>query len=333
MEVARVLQGLIPYQRTLPSFEKRNKTTFKITAEPGSYQIDYIFMPHPKQNKGYVGFFLAIEITSRKAYTYLIRDKGIDTAAGVLTQFINQVHPKSVASDNESAFTSKTIQDLLDNHGIAHTKHAPNDHNAMGIADRMARTIKDMMNKYFLAEGTLVWYDVLPDLIANYNKRVHGSLHGQSPIQVAGDTEAQKDIRAESMAHNRQVLNKTANFAAGDLVRVREPLEKLEKGRPRYSDDTYTIVKLEGLSYKLQNAAGNIIRRQYRPYELVKATEPDDVRLADVIKQGRRANRIERREKAALGEDARANIIPKSARATAQKAASKLRNLIEERAV
>lgn len=327
-EVRRVLRTLPVYQRTLPSFERRNVTTFQITAPPRTYQIDYIFLPYVKDNKGLVGFLLCIELTTRKAYAYPIADKTIGSALTALKKFVEQAKPAAVASDNESAFKSDAVQRYLEEKGIKHTFHAPDDHNAMGILDRMARTLKDMLNKYFVANDTLTWYDVLPKLLKNYNNRPHRGLDGKTPNEMEDDEEAQETMRAAKNAHNQRTLARTGQFKSGDLVRVREPLDVLEKGRPRYSDEVYTVEELRGLSYRLRNEKGNLIRRAYRPYELVGATlDDDEVKVVDVIGQGRKANRTERKVRAELGDTA-GNIMPRARRNAAAVAELLTRDLL-----
>lgn len=318
--VKQAVEGLSAYQRNLPTKENRKKTTFKITSEPGSYQVDLVFMPYKKDNDNIVGFLLAIEITTRKAYMYPIRSKTVEDVSEAMAKLIAQTKPVIIQSDNEASFKSSTVQEMFSKNNIEHILHAPDDHNRMGIQDRMAKTIKDMLNKYFIANDTLRWIDVLPKLLKNYNSRPHGGLDGRTPNHMAGHPQEQEDSRAEKQVYNNLVWKKTGIYEVGDRVRVAEPLDVLEKGRPRFSDETYTIQDREGYSYVLRNANGNIIRRRYRPYELVMGSEKEeDVRVVDVIKTGRAQNTAERKLRKELGDAPQQRIeTPRLAKAQAK---------------
>lgn len=289
-QVQRVLQKLPAYQRTFPS-RYRPDTHFQITAPAGSYQMDLVFMPSPRMNKGYVGFLLCIEITTRKVFAYPIKDKTIGSVKPAIEDFIRVCKPTAISSDNESAFMSESIQMLFLKSGIEHRAYRPDDHRAMGILDRVVRTLKDMFQRYFLAAENLKWFDVLGDIIDNYNSRPHRSLDGKTPDEAEDDEDLQDSLRGDALEHNLKTLNKTAVFKPGDKVRTYMPLGNNEKGRPKYSQEVYKVDRLEGLSYRLRNAEGNLMRNKYRPYELVAATENEKEDLLEKEKLRERQNR------------------------------------------
>ena len=303
-DVQKELQELSVYQRTLPVRDNRYNE-FKIVAEPRSFQIDLTFLPYEKHNRQYPGFLSCIDISSRKAFTYPIKNRSTEEVLKVLETFVKEAKPSRISSDNEGAFKSQTIMKYLEDKGIQQYFHRPNDHNAMGIIDRFTRTIKEMLNKYFLSHQTVQWLDILPTLVNNYNHRQHRSLH-MSPQDMWSDIEAQNDFRKEDYQYNRKVLSKTAVFQPRDTVRVLEPLNILEKGRPRYSSEIYTIDHLEGLSYRLRDQQGNLLRHKYRPYELVAAKGDGD---KDILHNERKVNRKERKLQRELGKGADKNIV------------------------
>ena len=312
-QVERELRELPVYQRTLPTRDNKFNE-FRIVAEPRSFQVDLTFLPYEKHNDGFPGFLTCIDISSRKAFTYPVRSKKTADVIDALKEFVEEVEPVNISSDNEGALKSNEVRAYLAGENIRQHFHRPNDHNAMGIIDRFTRTLKEMLNKYFLSVKSVRWSEVLPTIIKNYNNRHHSTLN-MTPQEMWDDLQAQSDFRKEDYQHNHTILSKTATFDVGSKVRVLQPLSVLEKGRPRYSAKVYTIVGLEGLSYRLRDPAGHMLAHKYRPYELVSAE--GDVEDEDVIHKERKANTARRRLRAELGREAAANVAPRVARAAA----------------
>lgn len=287
-EVQRELAKLPEYQRTLPSKAGKGRQ-YQITSGPDSYQVDLVFMPGKSKNKGFPGFFLCEEITSRKAYAYPIKSKKVGDILAALKAFDRETAPESISSDNEPALLSGEVQEWLQDNLIHHSVHRAGDHNALGMIDRLVRTIKEIFQRL----NTVVWLNVLSEVVSNYNSKEHRSLDGMTPDEVEVDAGKQEKIRLTKGAHNRRVLSKTAVFDEGDIVRVLMPLGKVEKGRARYSAEVYTVVRLTGLSYVVRSAKGKESLR--RPYELVAAgNEASEDEMEEVKKSDRAALRLKR---------------------------------------
>ena len=308
--VKKELSQLPEYQRTLPS-KVSKRTMFKIVAEPNSYQVDIVFMPAPRKNQGFPGFLLAIEITSRRAYMFPLKTKTTEDVLGALKKFVEKAKPERISSDNESAIMGKTIQDWLRGEQIDHFAHRAGDHFALGIIDRLVRTLKEMFQKLL----TPKWIDTMEDIVENYNEKPHRSLSGRSPNEVDASEDLQEKVRVKRYLYNRDVLNKTAVFAEGDKVRVLEPLGKLEKGRARYSNEVYTIVRRVGLSYLLKTANGNVSKNLRRPYELVSATGEGSVK--DRVAEAKAEHKAEKRLQVELGKNAEEQAVPRQKRESA----------------
>jgi hypothetical protein len=66
------LKGNEHWVEHAPRGKDRKENQFRITDEPNSFVVDAIFKGdfNVSQNKGYRGFLLFVEITTRKAYAY-----------------------------------------------------------------------------------------------------------------------------------------------------------------------------------------------------------------------------------------------------------------------
>lgn len=331
-EVLKEVRSLPVYQRTKPTKDKK-ENAFKITAGPDHYQIDIAFLPYKKANSGYVGFLLAVEITSRKAYAYPVKGKDTEAALAAIKQFVNETKPVGISSDNESSFNSHMVQDYFKEEGIEHKMYRPDDHHAMGILDRLARTIKEMFQKYFLGNNTVKWVEALPMIIKNYNNKPHKGIDWLTPMEMDADEARQDKYRQDRETYNKGQIKKTADFEEGDKVRILEPLKVLEKGRPRYSAEVYTIVKNVGLSYMLKDEEGKIQKHLRRPYELVEADYSEDDILANWRKKNRSGRRLNREFEVKKGdEEPEKKIIPREKREGALNATAINKILAEDKA-
>ena len=62
-----------------------------------------------KKNKGYGWIFLLVDIFTRKAYAYMMKNKTEGNIEDILTQFFEKHKPDVIISDNESGFKSKIV--------------------------------------------------------------------------------------------------------------------------------------------------------------------------------------------------------------------------------
>ena len=112
------------------------------------------------------------------------------------------------------------------------------------VIERFNRTLKNKMYKYFTANNTYKYVDVLPDLINEYNN------HKQSTIKMT-PTEA-------SMKYNEKVIqndvysihDKTiykSKFMVGDRVSISKYKRTLfDKGyTPNWSEEVFVIVGIQ----------------------------------------------------------------------------------------
>jgi len=72
---------------------------------PYTYQIDLTFYEDIKKyNSNYIGLLNIIEITSRKAWAYNIKNKSGDTILNIMKKFINDNEVYSIESDDGKEF-------------------------------------------------------------------------------------------------------------------------------------------------------------------------------------------------------------------------------------
>jgi len=249
------------------------KYEYKITAPPRTFQIDIFWW---RRGDTLIPILLLVDILSRKAWAYVLtkskQEKRADVSVKTLQEFQAEVgFIKGLEGDNE--FSSAAIKKFCEDNNIrldtsvAKEEHISNG-NKLGIIDRLVRTLRELIEKYFDITGhrTDNIKDVMKAIIDTYNSSSHRTLKNRSPNQVFKDNDDQVVRHINDSAHNQQVY-KSVPFESGQKVRILEQKEKFDKGKQKFSKDVYTVDKKEG--YKI---IVNGTNRKLKPAELLKAS-------------------------------------------------------------
>jgi hypothetical protein len=125
------------------------------------------------------------------------KEKRADVRVATLKEFKDEKgFTKGLEGDNE--FSSAAIENLCaDNNirldtSVAKEEHTSNG-NKLGIIDRLVRTLRELIEKYFDITGhrTDNIKDVMKTIIETYNNSSHRTLNNKSPNQVYKDNDNQ----------------------------------------------------------------------------------------------------------------------------------------------
>jgi hypothetical protein len=104
------------------------------------------------------------------------------------------------------------------------------------IVERLIRTLKTKMWRYFTAKKTMRYVDMLPDLVYSHNHSVHRSIKTK-PVDATAEN-AKKVWHTLYDDHN-VVKNVKNRFKIGDQVRISKMNEHLKKDTCRISQKRY----------------------------------------------------------------------------------------------
>ena len=141
-----------------------------------SYQGDIMF---PDEYNGYNGILCIINVITRVAYCYALKNKTQEEVYDKFIQFfrdLNGLPIEHLQTDNGKEFTNKKLRALLNSENIDFYTVDPGDHFSQGIVERFNETLRRLITIYESAYKTRDWVSVLPDLVYNYNHRYHTSL-------------------------------------------------------------------------------------------------------------------------------------------------------------
>ena len=83
------------------------------------------------------------------------------------------------------------------------------------LVERFNRTIKGRMYKYFTAQNTKRYIDILPQLVYGYKNTVHRSI-GMAPAHV----QPQHSVQIRQKLYGKTVKLKKYKYKIGDHVRI-----------------------------------------------------------------------------------------------------------------
>jgi hypothetical protein len=213
-----------------------------------------------KQNKGYKYILLIIDIFTRKLSSFLLRNKTITEIYKAIKSFLNSHHNvHMITSDNEPAFMSKKIQDLLEAEQISHRAVDVGNHRALGAIDRAVLTIKRAIYKYMYDKDTLTYYKQLENIIDKYNETPHEGIDNLTPNQVHNHIQ---EIQVLNHRKYRDNIENLPGFKIGDIVRIEKLKQTFTRGYDRlYSKNTYRIIEIKDGHATLSNNVVYPLRR------------------------------------------------------------------------
>ena len=311
--------------RDIQKFAERQATT-QINKDIRRGEYDRIIAFHPndcwqadllsvfktaKVNKNYRYILNVIDVYSRYLWSVPLKSKSGKDVAAALVKIIEMASeaPGNFTTDNGKEFLNHDVKAILDKHGTKQWINQVGDHNTMGIVERVNRTLRELIRKWFALKRTKVWYNVLDDIVENYNNSQHSTLR-QTPHDVYN-----------RLAYPDRLFppRRVKKFDKGDMVRLKTVRNIFDKPEERWSRMVYHVVMKVGKAYQVKNDKGEILHRTYKPDQMLKIESVDDDLTSDdetveVVKQDIKEQRADRMIKKAGV--AKSNIIkePRQAR-------------------
>ena len=252
------IKNFLDAQETTQLTKAQNKTSAQghiISFEPNEiWQLDiYVMKKYDTYNKNY-GYMLAVvDVFTRKASVKKMKNKDSNDCSEALKDIINEfgTSPKIIMSDNDKAYSGESFQSVLDKYNIILDENVVGDHNALGIIDRFARTLKTIITSHFIYNKTKNWIDPIDGIVKKYNKTDHKALGYLTPKQ-AGKTKYYEEILQLNVMKSQK--NKTvSDLKPEDKVRVKISGIFSKGTEPKWSDEFYNVIKINGTTITLSN--------------------------------------------------------------------------------
>lgn len=238
-----------------------------------------------KYNKNFKYILVVIDCFSKFVWAQALKTK---TAVEVTEAFesilkkANGRKPKNLQTDQGKEYYNTHFQSLMKKYNINH--YSTFSITKAAICERVIRTLKEKLFKYFTLNGSYRWIDILPEIVRNYNNQRH-SVIGMKPSQVTKHNE--KSI-LNSTFKNLKVVG-SRKFKKGDLVRISKAKHVFEKGyTPNYTTELFEIDKINitnPTTYLLKDLHSNPIKGCFYEAELQKTHQSDVYFVEKVLKR------------------------------------------------
>ena len=210
-------------------------------------------------NHGYRFILIVIDCFSRMLYVQPVRRKNAENMAEAIDSIFEQfdTFPNSLITDRGLEFYNVKVQKVLGKYGINHYSIRTKTPWKTPHAERVIRTLKTRLERYFHFKNTKKWIDVLPSFVKNYNNTPHRSI-GMKPSEVTFQN-SEKVFKKMFGDIDLKVLPR---LAIGDRVRVLREKNLFDKGyKQNWSEEIYVIKnvfqKAGIVWYKLTTLSGH----------------------------------------------------------------------------
>ena len=150
-----------------------------------------------------------------------LKDKTEVSVVNVLKEIFKQRKPKKLWTDKGKEFYNKHVKDF----GVE--IYSTENQEKSSVVERWNRTMKEKMLKYFTANNTKKYIDVLDDFVERYNNRRYSSIK-MTPVEAIKKTNALTVYRNLYPDLKRQPMR--AKLKIGDKVRLHKKKKRFEKG-------------------------------------------------------------------------------------------------------
>ena len=234
---------------------------------------DLVEMPKmSRKNSGFHYILMVLDIFSKYGWSVPLKTKTGKEVADALRIIFKENKPKKLWVDKGKEFYNKDVSEVLDKNNIE--IYSTNNDEKCSVIERWNRTIKTQLWKYFTANGTRKYTDILQPLMDKYNSTKHRSI-GMTPSDARKPSNYQQAFK--SLYFKKvQSRYKEPEYKVGDKVRITVKKNIFEKGYTNnWTDKIYTITEvLKTLppTYRIKDDRENIEGTFYE-LELQKAHE------------------------------------------------------------
>ena len=188
-----------------------------------------------KQNKGINYLLCAVDLYSKYAFVVSLKDKKGISIVNAFNKIIKQSNrkPNKIWVDRGGEFYNLVFKKWLSDNDII--MYSTFKEGKSVVAERFTRTLKNKLYKHMTATGKNVYYDVLDDIVNEYNNTKHNTIE-MKPIDVKNDN---KSVYIDE--HNK----KDSRFKVGDRVRISKFKNIFAKGyTPKWSTEIFIVDKI-----------------------------------------------------------------------------------------
>ena len=191
-------------------------------------------------NKGFRYIFIVIDNFSNYLCAIPLKNKYRQTITNEFSNILStsKRKPRKIESDRGSEFSNSIFQNFLKSKNIHHFSRFTDK--GPSIAERVIRTVRNLIKKPVFEKGNADWVTELPSVIKQYNNTFHHSIK-MKPIDASN--KSNQKLIDNNLKDDREV--REPKFKLGDLVRTADIRKVFSKGdSTNWSYKFYTITEV-----------------------------------------------------------------------------------------
>ena len=230
------------------------------------------------KNKNYKYLLTVVDVFSKYGWAVPVKNKKPETVAEAFLSILNKSgrRPWWLYTDRGNEFVGRPFKEMLKNRGITHVLANSPDVKAPNV-ERLNRTIKTRLWKYFTQHKTLKYLDVIQSIVDSCNRSYSRPI-GCTPVEVTQENENEIRKRLYGSVAPKRTLKQ---FKVGDRVRTVEYKKVFQKGYvPNFSEEVFVVAKRlnrNPVVYKLKDLDSTPINGVFYKEELSRTLPPDVV--------------------------------------------------------
>ena len=288
------------YQLHKPSRKKFPRRPMIVQGIDHLWQADLSDVSSLKQhNSGNRFLVFVIDTFSKYAWVRAIKDKTAQTLTKAMKDILEASgrRPLHLQTDKGSEFVNRPFKELMKAYNI-NFYTSQNEETKAAFVERLQRTYKTKMFRYFTDRNTLRYLNVLQDLMHSYNSTVHSSTQAR-PIDVGKHNETAVRHKLCSKWKRGQGSQPGKTLQKGDQVRISIARHTFRKGYlPQWTEEIFTVhqkLPTKPSTFRLRDYNGEMLEGTFYRQELQKVPENRDrvYRVEEVLKTRKRGKKKE----------------------------------------
>lgn len=242
-----------------------------------------------KYNKNFRYILVIIDCFSKFSWTVPLKSKSKSEIINAFDCLFNAGRkPKNLQTDQGTEFYNRDFKCLMLKYNINH--YSTYSVKKASIVERVIRTLKNKLYKYFNIVGNYKWIGKPLDTVTDdYNNTVHSTTKFK-PIKVntLNEGHVRNNINKIQRANNSN--SKKNKFHLGDFVRISKYKGTFQKGyTPNWSTEIFKIINInderQPAVYYLEDQHKQPILGAFYQEELLKTKYPDIYLIEKVLKK------------------------------------------------
>ena len=193
-----------------PVIKKFNKRKVYSQFKNNIWGVDLADMQSlSKKNKSIKYLLCAIDLSSKYAFVVPLKDKKGTSIVNSFKKIIKQSNkkPNKIWVDQGSEFYNQDLKKWLSSNNIS--MYSTYNEGKSAVVERFIRTLKNKLYKHMTATSKNVYYDVLNDIVNEYNNTKHSTIKMKP-----------KDVKDDKRVYIDEHNEKSARFNVIDRVRI-----------------------------------------------------------------------------------------------------------------